>query len=286
MCVLTEAEGDGLLPMCSGLVERYRRAGEVPPQLLYVDRDCCSATGKGKAAAMFTEWDQLIVRLDIWHFMRRFAVGVTTDSHPLYASFMKRLTACIFEWDASDVEKLMEAKRSTGCQPTAKELAKHCRRRTRGAQETMQLIEKLLQDFMGATDTMGIRLLDQERMQEIWQTQQRHVQCIQDPPGVQLYRKTGQVTKEGVILPVYRCARGSTSLESFHLHLNRFVPGTSANALHFQMCLVQWNEACGVAAVEGTRREDICYGGQLLQYCNVLSQQLLGQTGAGLHQPW
>ncbi|XP_056328978.1 uncharacterized protein LOC130241304 isoform X1 [Danio aesculapii] len=281
MCVLTEAEGDGLLPMCSGLVERYRRAGEVPPQLLYVDRDCCSATGKGKAAAMFTEWDQLIVRLDIWHFMRRFAVGVTTDSHPLYASFMKRLTACIFEWDASDVEKLMEAKRSTGSQPTAKELAKHCRRRTRGAQETMQLIEKLLQDFMGATDTMGIRLLDQERMQEIWQTQQRHVQCIQDPPGVQLYRKTGQVTKEGVILPVYRCARGSTSLESFHLHLNRFVPGTSANALHFQMYLleglVQWNEARGVAAVEGARREDICYGGQLLQYCNVLSQQLLGQ---------
>ncbi|XP_026125522.1 uncharacterized protein LOC113107315 [Carassius auratus] len=40
--------------------------------------------------------------------------------------------------------------------------------------------------------------------------------------------------------------------------------------------LVQWNEACGVAAVEGASREEICYGGQLLQYCNVLSQQLLG----------
>ncbi len=150
---------------------------------------------------------------------------MTTDSHPLYGPFMKRLTACIFEWDASDVERLKEAKRSTGCQPTAKELAKHCRRRTRGTQETKQLIEKLLKDFMGATDTMGIRLLDQERMQEIWQTQQRHIECIQDPPGVQLYSKTEQVTKEGVILPVYRCARGSTSLESFHLHLNRFVPG-------------------------------------------------------------
>ncbi|XP_052472153.1 uncharacterized protein LOC128028874 [Carassius gibelio] len=280
MCVLTEAEGDGLLPMCSGLVERYRRAGEAPPQVLYVDRDCCSATGKGKAAAMFGEWDQLLVRLDVWHFMRRFAVGVTTDSHPLYGPFMKRLTACIFEWDASDVERLKEAKRLTGCQPTPKELAKHCRRRTRGAQETEQLTEKLLTDFGGATDTMGIKLLDQERMREIWRTQQRHMQCIQDPPGVQLYRKTGQVTKDGVILPVYRCARGSTSLESFHLHLNRFVPGTSANALHFQMYLleglVQWNEARGVAAVEGASREEICYGGQLLQYCNALSQQLLG----------
>ncbi|XP_026124558.1 uncharacterized protein LOC113106744 [Carassius auratus] len=127
---------------------------------------------------------------------------------------------------------------------------------------------------------MSIKLLDQERMWEIWRTQQRHMQFIQDSPGVQLYRKTGQLTKDGVILPVYRCARGSTSLESFHLHLNRFVPGTSANALHFQMDLleglVQWNEARGVAAVEGASREEICYGGQLLQYCNVLSQQLLG----------
>lgn len=40
--------------------------------------------------------------------------------------------------------------------------------------------------------------------------------------------------------------------------------------------LVQWNEARGVAAVEGASREEICYGGQLLQYCNALSQQLLG----------
>ncbi len=40
--------------------------------------------------------------------------------------------------------------------------------------------------------------------------------------------------------------------------------------------LVQWNEARGVAAVEGGRREDICYGGQMQQYLNVLSEQLLG----------
>ncbi len=220
MRVLMASEGNGLLPMCSGILERYRRAGEAPPKVLYVDWDSCSATGK--AAALFAEWGQLAVRLDVWHFMWRFAVGVTTDSHPLYSVFMKNLSACIFEWDA---ERLKEAKRSTGCQPTSKEIARHCHRRTRGAQETKQLIEKLLKDFMGATDTMGIKLLDQEMMQEIWRTQQLHIECIQDPPCVQLYRKTGQVTKGGVILPLYRCARGSTSLESFHLHLNRFVTG-------------------------------------------------------------
>ncbi|XP_052471905.1 uncharacterized protein LOC128028665 [Carassius gibelio] len=189
MCVLTEGEGKGLLPMCSGLVVRYRRAGEAPPQVLYVDRDCCSAGDKGKAAAMFSEWDQLVVRLDVWHFIRRIAVGVTTDSHPLYAPFMGHLSACIFEWDAGDVERLKEA---CGGKPTAKELARHCRRRTRGAKETKELIEQLLNDFMEATDTMGVRLFDKERMEEIWRTQQPHIECIQDPPGVQLYRRIGR----------------------------------------------------------------------------------------------
>ena len=41
--------------------------------------------------------------------------------------------------------------------------------------------------------------------------------------GVSLYTNTGSITKGGVVLPVLQCARGTTSLESFHLHLARFV---------------------------------------------------------------
>ncbi len=37
-------------------------------------------------------------------------------------------------------------------------------------------------------------------------------------------RHLGQ-PKGGLTLPVYCCARGSTSLESFHNHLNRLIPG-------------------------------------------------------------
>ncbi len=39
---------------------------------------------------------------------------------------------------------------------------------------------------------------------------------------------------------------------------------------------MQWNEERGVAAVEGGSRKDICYSGQMQQYLNVLSEQLLG----------
>ncbi len=234
ICVLTQTVDEGLLSMCSGLMERYRRAGNPPPQVLYVDRDCCSTTGKSKVGAMFHEWDQLVIRLDPWQFMMRFTAGVTSESHPLYDPFMGRLFSCIFEWDAEDLKRLQEAKQlelrqtkdvKASSKPTAEELVRHCRHQTREPQMTKQLIEQLLKDFVGATDFLGNKLLDQERMEEIWRAQQCHLLCIQDPPGVQLYRKVGEVTRGGLILPLYHCARGVGSLESFHQYLNHFIPG-------------------------------------------------------------
>ncbi|CAM4570443.1 unnamed protein product [Leuciscus chuanchicus] len=71
--VLTDTEGAGLLSMAAGLMRRYRDAGVEPPQLLYVDRDCCSSHGGSKTADMFRKWDKLVIRRDIWHLMRRFA---------------------------------------------------------------------------------------------------------------------------------------------------------------------------------------------------------------------
>ncbi|XP_066522256.1 uncharacterized protein [Hoplias malabaricus] len=294
MSVLTSHEGDGLLPMAAGLMGRYRDAGVPPPKLMYVDRDCCSRTGRSKVAAMFHEWEELVVRLDVWHLMRRFSVGVTTDSHQLYGIFMAKLSACIFEWDAGDVARLREAVQtelkgkgithSTEDELTAKLsaklLARHCRRRTRGARETKQLIDQLLVAFTDVKDTMGIPLLDKERMDVIWDTQRQHLDCIQDPPGIQLYTKTGQVTKGGVVLPVYRCARGSTSLESFHLHLSHFIPGSSANAENFQAYLleglVRWNEDRASSAVNRSEQVLRCYTGHMQHALNQLSEEMLG----------
>ena len=72
--VLTSSEGaPALKPLADGLVRRYREAKQDRPILLYTDRDCCCATGQSKYQELFAEWDGLIVRLDIWHFMRRLA---------------------------------------------------------------------------------------------------------------------------------------------------------------------------------------------------------------------
>ena len=239
--VMTAGEGQALDAMVAGLMKHYREAGEPQPKIMYVDRDCCTQHGPCRMKTMFAEWDGLQVRLDIWHFMRRFAAGVTTEAHPLYGIFMARLSRCIFEWDPEDVAALRRAKEgeltaqrighiseeAVTTHIRRRELARHCRRRTRGVEETARLIGSLISLFDGVSgkDTLGVPLLDHVRIQHIWQEQEKHVACIQDPEGFQLYTNTGTVNKGGVELCCYRCARGSTSLESFHLHLNRFIPG-------------------------------------------------------------
>ncbi|KAM4596304.1 uncharacterized protein V3H82_015439 [Fundulus diaphanus] len=239
---------------------------------MYVDRDCCSPHGQSQVRAMFAEWRELQVRLDIWHFMRRFAAGVTTEAHQLYGVFMARLSRCIFELDPADVAALRLAKQgqllAQGVGPvsekaldqmiTRRELALHCRKRTRGAEETARRIKALVDemDSEKGRDTLGVPLVDHERIQQVWKDQQRHITCIQDPEGFSLYLKTGTLKKGGVDLCCYRCARGSTSLESFHLHLNRFIPGTSASDAHFQAYLLEglmrWNQDRMEEAVRGS----------------------------------
>ncbi|KAK0141506.1 hypothetical protein N1851_021392 [Merluccius polli] len=184
--VMTTREGQALDAMAAGLMKRYREAGEPPPKIMYVDRDCCSQHGPCRVKTMYAEWDGL-QHGGIGHISEE---AVTTRIN-------------------------------------RRELARHCRRRTRGVEETTRLIGSLISLFDSASgkDTLGVPLLDHQRIQHIWQEQEKHVACIQDPEDFQLYTKTGTLNKGGVELCCYRCARGSTSLESFHLHLNRFIPG-------------------------------------------------------------
>ncbi|KAI4795373.1 hypothetical protein KUCAC02_031453 [Chaenocephalus aceratus] len=110
---------------------------------------------------------------------------------------MRQLSLCIFEVDPGDDRRLTEAKRSqlegkhgmvglTDAEVIQKitrdEWRLHCRRRTRGAEETALLIQDLLQTFGGTAgrDNLDIPLLDPLRIQDIWSTQRPHLSCIQD----------------------------------------------------------------------------------------------------------
>ncbi|XP_023184849.1 uncharacterized protein LOC111607158 [Xiphophorus maculatus] len=296
-CVLTTGEGAGLEELCQGIVMRFRNAGEPEPQILYVDRDCCSESGVPPVLEWFRPW-KTKVRLDIFHYMRRFTTGLTTEHHPLYGTFCSKLSCCIFEWDQDDVSCLKEAKRSelkkkyTGHPPTdaqvlaninSSELAKHCRRRTRGVEETRNLIQELLNSMWELTDTSGLRLINPESMTHVWQVQQKHLPCIQDPPGVELYTKLRSTQKGDKEVQTFRCSRGSSSVESFHRHQCSFIPGWRSNAMHTQMYMLEggsrWNMKRTQEALDMSRRSHSkLYDVRLMSNLNTLSNKVLGHA--------
>lgn len=161
--------------------------------------------------------------------MRRLSVCYTTDAHPLYAVFMSRLSKTNFRWDEQDVALLKRAKKAELIRkhisdPTdadvarhikSDELALHCRRMTRGTQETTTLISQLIASMEDdkVLDILCVPLTDSLKTKEIREKQSRHVSCIQDPEGVQLYTRIGIIKKGGLELPKYRCAKGLTSLQ-------------------------------------------------------------------------
>ena len=128
--------------------------------------------------------------------MRRLARGCCSESHPLYGTFMKSLSSCLYEWDQEDYQLVLVAKRgelikqgmkspSTECvrkAVTREEMSRHCKRQTRGVTETINLIEALLLSMKQATDALGVSLFSEE-MKDIWKEQKRHVPCLQDPLG-------------------------------------------------------------------------------------------------------
>ena len=59
---------------------------------------------------------------------------------------------------------------------TKKELALHCRRQTRGTAETARLIKELIDVFSSdkGRDTMGIPLLNRDRIEQIWNVEKHH----------------------------------------------------------------------------------------------------------------
>ena len=107
--MFTDADGDGLHKMIKGIVERYNIYNQPQPKVIYVDRDCCSKSGKVKVSEQFAPWTTPI-RLEIWYFQWRIGAGVITDSHVLYGTFMQQLTDCIFEWHPDDTTLLTMSK--------------------------------------------------------------------------------------------------------------------------------------------------------------------------------
>ena len=196
--------------------------------------------------------------------MRRFAKVVTKESHPLFKVFMRDISNAIFLWDEEDVKLLIAGKRINLLRQGMvvrhltdkeirsrfihrQEMLQHCRRRTQPVDEITKNLDTLVIKYKSsyATDMLGRQLVNPQELDDVWNEQKRHVPCIADVKGIPLYLKVGEMQVGPVKVPIYRCGRGTTSLENFHKHVIDFIPGSSAGAASFQAYLLsgiqQWN---------------------------------------------
>ncbi|XP_034540592.1 uncharacterized protein LOC117813704 [Notolabrus celidotus] len=301
--VLTcEESTQKLQPMCQGVVERFRLANQPIPKILYVDHGCCRAQGPTALETLFPSWVDkgMVVRLDIFHWIHRFDAAIRTESHCKYAAFKSALSGAVLAYNRSDLELLIKAVRA---KDTARlntvsdedvvrlfiskdQLKHHVRRVTLGAQETFQLIHMAIEELKGPAglDESGVSLFKTpEAIDEMWVSQQRHLECMQDPPGMSMYRVARSTNINNVDVPYYKGPRGSNSLEGFHRFLPNMISGPHCAARPYQVYLIsgiaRWNSDRSSGAVFGGKgRHYRTYSAPLIDRLNARCQQLFGET--------
>ncbi|CAL8266058.1 unnamed protein product [Merluccius merluccius] len=255
--VMLQSEGDQRLePMYEGLAHRYSSAGIEKAKYQWVDRDCCAAfrvpDSKPREHLLWDSWrttdavvaevtsgnlantcasrskfnNDIVVKLDLFHCMRRFTRECVSEHHPLYSSFCKFLSAACTVVDQSDLEKLKEA--YTFCRiapaiPTKQHIREHCRTKVPHPRELVQRVEQVFHHFYLAKDPNDVHLF-KPSMLKVWRIQRVHILrgCLSDPEvedGI-LYRYGGTLqlnhTKgEGAAVPIWIPVRGPPSRRAF-----------------------------------------------------------------------
>ncbi|KAL0963392.1 hypothetical protein UPYG_G00305770 [Umbra pygmaea] len=293
-----------LRPMCGGVVERFRLANQPVPKILYINRGCCKAQGPTAVETLFQSWveDGMVVRLDIFHWVHHFDAALRNAAISKYAAFKSALAGAVLAYNREDLQLLITAVRARD--PATMEvvtdegvvrryisrdqLKHHVRRLTLGAQETFRLVHRVIEELKGQAglDESGVSLFKSPAaIDEMWASQQRHLECIQDPPGMAMYRVARTSTINGVDLPYYKGLRRSTSLEGFHKMLPHMIPGPHCATRPYQVYLIsgisRWNfDRSSDAVFGGGGRHHRVYSAPLIDRLNSRCQQHMQRTSA------
>ncbi|KAK7944622.1 hypothetical protein WMY93_000350 [Mugilogobius chulae] len=216
--VMVQSETEkSLRPLYDGLSKRYTTAGIEKACFQWVDRDCCAAFRvAGTVAGEHLSWeawrttdaivaevtsgnllntcasrshynDSIIIKLDLFHCMRRFLRECASEHHPLYSSFAQFLSAAFCVVDQEDLQRLKDAYVFCGIQPanpTKQHIREHCRTMIPQPRELVQRVEGVFQHFHLATDPNGVPLFKPSMLQ-CWRIQRVHILrgCLSDPEG-------------------------------------------------------------------------------------------------------
>nr|XP_055035494.1 uncharacterized protein LOC129423265 [Misgurnus anguillicaudatus] len=311
-----------LEPMYQGMAKRYIAAGVEKAGYHWMDRDCCApfkildcipgeelhwdawkttpsiitqATSgqlENTCASRCFYNSNIIVKLDLFHCLRRFSRECTSEHHPLYSTFCQLLSAAFFVVDQDDFKRLEAAYAFCGihpANPTKQHTREHCRTKIPQPTELLVRVEKVLSHFHLATDPNNVPLF-KSSMLKTWRIQRVHILrgCLSDPElsaGI-MYRYGGtlqlnHVPDEGAKVPIWIPVRGTSQQEGYHFHQAQWITGT-----HVSSELFQAQGMTGVARWNFQRLVDLKQPGVLLPAVfdpalmvelNSVSRKVMGQ---------
>ncbi|XP_051251564.1 uncharacterized protein LOC127361039 [Dicentrarchus labrax] len=274
--VMVQSEMEkSLEPMYQGLARRYNNAGVEKANYHWVDRVCCAAfripdlhhgehfnwdawrttpsivteatagTLENACASRTHYNSNIVVKLDLFHSMRRFTRECTSEHHPLFSTFCQLLSAAFSVVDQEDLQKLKDAYQFCGIQPptpTKLHIREHCRIRIPQSTELVDRVEKVLQHFHLTTDPNNVPLYKPSTL-KTWRIQRVHILrgCLSDPVVTEgiMYRYGGtpqlnHVPGEGAKVPIWIPVRGTSQQEGYHFHQSQWITGTHVSCELFQ----------------------------------------------------
>lgn len=202
-------------------------------KVIYVD-NCCDV--RAKLQAIFGP--NVLVKLDIYHWQARWDAIILDKDGERYAVFRGLMSRAVLEVAPAEFEEkknvlLQKLKR----QPTVKEVRKLCKKKTPPAEQIEKSVRAIVEYFLledartvasaststptGTPDTSEalpqpkLFFKGQNMVRDTLRKQLRHVCCMCDPPGVNLYRTTTSGKTN--------CCRGSNSNEICNRFINREV---------------------------------------------------------------
>ncbi|KAI8485803.1 hypothetical protein Bbelb_363550 [Branchiostoma belcheri] len=299
--VVVASESEGCYRrLARGLVARFQRAKAPAPKVIYADNNCCRDSGSSFLEVLFQDWvrEGTVIRLDVRHWLHRWDAVVVKRSHAKYGAFMSALAGAVLAYNREDMMLLVRAVRNEDPDTYSQysdeqmigfvkphQIKCYVRRITRGIEETAAVVDAVIAEFKGPAglDVDGIHLFKSaEAVDAHWANASKHLSCMQDPPGIQLYVAMKEVILNGVKLNRYRCRRGSNSLEGLHSHMYNAVPSKRCGIMPFQVYLiafaVQWNaqmESLRVAGGQGRRTS--CVDARHIQRMNQQAEMLFGK---------
>ncbi|KAI4806801.1 hypothetical protein KUCAC02_017599, partial [Chaenocephalus aceratus] len=321
--VMLQSECDrSLNPLYEGLSQRYTVAGVEKARYQWVDRDCCAAFKVLQPGAQEHLWDSwrttdailaeatsghlknicasrnkfnkdIIVKLDLFHCMRRFTRECVSEHHSLYSSFCQFLSAAFVVVDHSDLQKLKEAYafcRISPANPPKQHIREHCRTKVPQPMELLQRVEDVLHHYYMAKDANDL-LLFKDSMLKVCRIQRIHILrgYLSDPEvgeGI-LYRYGGTLQLnynkgEGAAVPVWIPVRGTSQQEGFHGHQAQWVTGNRVSCELFQAQamtgVVRWNYQRLVDLKQPDVELPAVFDPRLISELNTISVKVTGRS--------